>query len=458
MSIKKILFILVVFVGCFSFGQNKKILFGFAELPQTLMLNPGAETNFRFHVGVPLLSGLSLEVGATEGKISDLFLNDQVSFNTKFENFIAKLSPRDYMSFNTQIEVLNGGYRMNKKAYLSFGFYEEIDMIGYNPKDIVEFLYYGNQQNLSRPVQFSQINYRAEVLGVLHAGISYKLNKKTTIGSRFKLYSGGIQTSSNNNSGYFTTTVQGNNIYRHHFTNVNVNSYSSGLYNDDGQLDIDAGEIFNNTILSKNIGIGVDVGFTYHYSPQIEITGSILDVGFVRYSKKIGNTSISGSHQIDGIGLVFDGGNTDYWAQLDSELRTNLPTNTNKDSYVAWRPIKMYGGIKYGYGEARTEKECYEPYKEYYKNSVGLQLFAATRPLATQTAATVFFERSFNEQLFTKLTYTVDAYSFSNVGLGISAKVGKFNVYGLVDNIFKMTKLEETSYISIQFGMNLIFD
>lgn len=456
MNLKKFFFILFLLVNFFGYSQNKKILYGFAELPQTLMINPGAETNFKFHVGMPMLSGLSFNIGASEGKISDLFLNDQINFNTKFESFIAKLSEKDFISSNLQIEVLNGGFRLNNKTYLSFGFYEEADFIGYYPKEIVEFLYYGNQSNLTKGVHFSQLNYRVELLGVLHAGISYKLNKKLNIGGRFKLYSGSMHAVSKNNTGNFTTQAAGNNIYRHSFANVNVKTKSSGFIYELGKIDFK--EILNNTFLSKNIGVGFDIGFTYHYSPQIEITGSMLDIGFVSYSKNINNVSIIGNHQVDGIGLRFDGANTDYWAQLDSELRTNLPTVENKDSYINWRPIKLYSSVKYGFGEARTEFQCYEPYKEYYKNTVGLQLFAITRPVATQVAATMFFERSFNEKFFAKFTYSVDQFSLSNFGIGVSSKIGKFNVYGLVDNVFKMFRLEEASIASVQVGINLIFD
>ena len=60
---KKIFFLLILFVSLNTVTQNKQILYGFAENPQTLLLNPGAETNYKFHVGIPFLSGLSGDVG-----------------------------------------------------------------------------------------------------------------------------------------------------------------------------------------------------------------------------------------------------------------------------------------------------------------------------------------------------------------------------------------------------------
>jgi len=453
--------------SCFGYSQNKQLLYGFAEMPNTLLSNPGAETNFKFHAGIPGLSGLSFNIGSSEATIADLFLNDKIDFTTKFKNLLGKLTERDFVDFNTKIEILNGGFRLNKKMYISFGLYQEIDFIGYFPDDIVNSLYYGNGNNVYKTIHFSEIKYKGDALGVLHAGISYKVNKKLNIGGRFKLYSGSLHLSSNNNSGTITTVNGDTNIYKHYLSNLNLNFYSSGLLDENNNLNIDATETIGNFFLSKNIGVGIDVGFTYHYTPQIEFTGSVLDIGFVSYTKNINNTSIIGSHQFDGVEVLFDETNTDYWSpinkdyleELYNEAKANVPSETNTNSFVSWRPIKFNGAVKYSYGRARSSKECYdETYKEYYSNSVGVKLYAITRPLSTQVAATLFFEKSISEKFHAKLTYTANDYSMSNIGVGVSTQVGIFHMYGLVDNIFNMTNLAKAKSASVQFGFNLIFD
>lgn len=459
MSLRKGLLILGMLFSCFLYSQNKQILYGFAEMPHTLMVNPGAETNFRFHAGIPMLSGNSFQIGASTGSIADLFLDDGAPINSKFEILMGKLTERDFLGGNIQIEVLNGGYRLSNKAYLSFGFYQELDFIGYYPQDLTELLYRGNAANVNRTVHFSEVKFRSEFLGVLHAGISYKLNKKLNVGGRFKLYSGSLYAASKNNSGTFNTIEGQSNIYRHHLNNINYRSFTSGLLDENNKLNIGIKDALSNTILSKNIGIGIDAGFTYHYSPQIEITGSILDVGFVSYTKNNNNLSITGDYQFDGIELLYDSNNNNYWDQLDSDFRANVPRKTNEDSFIAWRPIKLNAAIKYSFGRARTSKECYdETYKDYYNNSVGLQLYSITRPLSSQLAATLFLEKSIGEKFHVKFTYTADDYSFSNVGVGISTHFGKFHMYGLVDNVLKFSDFTEANTASLQFGFNLIFD
>ena len=459
MSLKSTLLVFGLLIYSLVNSQNKQIMFGFGEMPNTLMINPGAETNFRYHVGIPALSGFSFAIGASEGKLADLFLKDNTAFSTKFENLNEKLTNRDFLSFNLQIDILNGGYRLDEKTYLSFGLYQEIDFIGYYPKDIAELLYYGNQASINKTVHFSDLKFRGEMLGVLHAGLSYKVNKKLNVGGRFKLYSGSLHTASKKNSGTFNSNLGVNNVYTHNLSNVNVLTNSSGFYDADGKLNVNVKDAIGNTILSKNIGVGVDIGFTYHHTPQIEFTGSILDMGFVSYSKNNRNLTINGDFQFDGIELLYDSNNTDYWSQLDSDFKAKVPRETNADSYTVWRPIKLNGAVRYSFGRARTSKECYdETYKDYYNNSVGLQLFAVTRPLSTQVAATMFLEKNIGENFHAKFTYTVDDFSMSNIGVGLSTQIGNFQMYGLVGNVLKFSDLTEATTASLQFGFNLIFD
>ena len=467
MNYKKIFVVLGMVCSLMSYSQNQKILYGFAEMPNTLMVNPGAETNFKFHAGIPALSGLFFNIGSSEATISDLFLDDNSSFTSKFTKLAERLTERDFLDFNAKIEILNGGYRLNEKMYLTFGLYQEVDFVGYFPDDIVDFAYHGNGLNVNKTVHFSQLKFRGDVLGVIHAGLSYKVNKKLNVGGRFKIYSGSLHMSSTNNTGTLSTVEGDNSIYSHYFSNINLNFNTSGILDENDKLNIGAADVIGDTFFSKNIGVGIDLGFTYHYTPQIEFTGSILDIGFVSYSKNVKSLSINGNHRFDGVEIMFDENNTDYWlpldkdylAELDSEFKTNIARETKTNSFISWRPIKFNGAVRYSFGRARSNKECYdETYKEYYNNSVGLQLYAISRPLSTQFATTLFFEKSIDERFHAKFTYTADSYSFTNVGVGISARFGNFHMYGLLDNVFKLYDLAETKSASLQFGFNLIFD
>ncbi|WP_235318277.1 DUF5723 family protein [Polaribacter sp. Hel1_85] len=441
-----------------TYSQNKQVLYNFAELPQTLLLNPGAETNYKFHVGVPMLSGFSSEVGITGFTISDLFRVDNRSINDKVSEVLEKLTIRDHIKLNFQIEVLNGGFRYDDKNYFSFGFYEEFDAISYFAKDPITLLTDGNSAYLNKSFDLSQILYKVDVLGVLHFGVTREVSDKLTLGARFKIYSSALNLETSNNTGTFTTVNGSDNIYRHYLDNVNINLKTSGLVEGDEYMD-DPNTYLGNTFLGSNLGIGFDAGFTYHLSEQLELTGSIVDFGFIKHKKNIKNSVVNGSYVFDGIEFGYNPTNPiNYWDDLDADFKEKVPSGDNQDSYISWRPTKLNASLKYSFGQKRS-KYCYDnTYKDFYRNAFGVQLYSVFRPLNSQLALTGFFEKSFSEKLHAKVTYTVDDYSFYNIGVGISSQIGKVNFYGMVDNIAQFNDIASANNISVQLGINIIFN
>ncbi|MFT5253758.1 MAG: hypothetical protein ACI87N_002803, partial [Flavobacteriales bacterium] len=81
---RKIYIIVILFFCALSFSQNKQLLYNFTAVPQSLMTNPGADVTYKYYFGVPMLSGVSLQVGSSGFSAYDLFANNGVDFNTKF--------------------------------------------------------------------------------------------------------------------------------------------------------------------------------------------------------------------------------------------------------------------------------------------------------------------------------------------------------------------------------------
>ncbi|CAL2101957.1 conserved protein of unknown function [Tenacibaculum sp. 190130A14a] len=435
-------------------AQNKKLLYDFDEIPQTMLLNPSVKPTYKWHVGIPFISGISFDAGLSEVTVADLFRNDGVDFTVKVRNAIDRISTEDYVSINNQIEILSGSFKLNQRDHLSFGFYTEFDFFANYPKDIIDLVNDGNTTNLNRTFLLSQANVKTELISVLHAGIARKLNDKMTIGGRFKVYSGIANVTTSGNTGSFTTRLGQNNIYTHSLSNISFNGYSSGVFFDD---DIEASDIYGKLFLG-NVGFGFDIGFTYQIDKQTKITASLLDIGYISYSKDNKNVAVRGNYTFSGIEFQYDSSNSDYWQNLIDDFKAQVPSEENENSYAVMRPIKFNGSYKYSWGKSRNEESCYDmTYKEYYNNSVGAQIFSVFRPSGPKFALTGFYERRISKGINTKITYTIDDFSYTNFGLGLSTKIGKFQVYGLVDNLFGLSDIAATNSAAFQLGMNLIF-
>ncbi len=455
---KKIV-LLVFLISAISLKSQQKLAFSFAESPQTLLLNPGAETNFRSHYGIPMLSDVSFDIGITGFKLNDLFSNDSRTFRTRFEAVLNKINATDYLSFNTKIDVLNIGFRLDKKTYLSFGFYEEIDFISYLPKDFIELFYYGNEPFINRNFSLAQVSMKGDFLGVFHAGISKKISEKLNIGARAKIYSSSINIESLNNFGTFNSSTGTDNIIRQSLNNINGQVRTSGIVDSDDEYVDDPNEYFSRTFLGGNLGLGLDVGLTYHFTSQLEFTASLLDIGFVKHSKNTKNFNIEGDYVLDGLNFEYDTSSlSNYWQQIEQDFRDRVITEETQEAYTSWRPMKINAAFKYSFGE-RREKSCYsKTHKEYYYNAIGFQIHNIMRPIKPQFSFTSFYEASLSKKVHTKFTHTINDYSAVIFGAATSLQLGKLYVYGGLDNLLGVADVSTANSVAFNFGFNIVID
>ncbi len=86
MRFSKLICMTLFWVGVGAYSQNKQLLYYFTDIPQSLMINPGAEVDFKWYAGVPGISGLSFQIGSSGVSAYDLFADDGIDFNTKFRD------------------------------------------------------------------------------------------------------------------------------------------------------------------------------------------------------------------------------------------------------------------------------------------------------------------------------------------------------------------------------------
>lgn len=460
-----LLFFFILLLTIPSSAQNKQLLYNYDYLPQTLMINPGGETNFDMHFGLPLLSQIHISAGSSGASLYDIFKNDGSSINDRIRSTIHKMDRNDFFTVNQQMEILSLGWRDKKRRYYTAGIYQELDAFAYFPKDPAVLAYEGNRNYIGKNFDFSDVAFTAEALNVFHIGFTNYYSKDFNYGFRGKIYSGVFNAYSVGNRGIFRTenSPGGPNLYRHYMTGVDI------LINTAGWADMEESEnvtglgmmnkIARKAFFGGNLGLGLDAGFTWYPEDHIQVTGSILDIGFIYQSKNVENYRYYGNYTTDGIELLFPEGNSpSYWDEWEDELDRNLKDETLTNSYVTWRPVKLNASVDFGWFENSEPCNCYRPMgRRRYYNHIGAQFFAMKRPRGLNYATTLYYDRTFNEKFRGKLTYTADSYSFSNIGLLLSATIYNFNVYIAADNLLDYTNLAKARNASVQLGFQLLF-
>lgn len=465
---RKIVLVLFLLTSVLSIGQNRPLLYNVDDLPQSLLQNPGARIDFTRHIGVPFFSQIHLSAGSTGIIAHDIFADDGSNINQRVQGVMNSITAGDFFSVNEQIEILSLGWKMGNRGYFSTGIYQELDLFAYFPKDPALLAFEGNADYINQDFNFSDVSFTGEVLTVYHAGFNYKIDRKLTVGGRFKLYSGIFNAESTNNKGSFRTveTPNGPNFYQHEVSGLDVTVNTSGyasLKNEEGMtVDEAVAELLSRSFFGQNVGLGVDLGFNYRVTDQFSINGSIQDLGLMFHQKDVENYNYFGSFQTNGLEPLFpeldeNENAIPYWDVFEERLDRNLRDETTENAYTTWRPLKFNASFEFGTGKSILPCDYLISKRPRFMNLFGMLVSGVNRPKGPTYGVTAYWDRKVNDNLRFRLAYGVDEYSITKLGAMISSRFKNFNIYLAANDIIGYTNLAKANSASLQLGLQFIF-
>lgn len=468
--------VLVIAMDALS-AQNRALLYDFTEIPQALLLNPGARNSHAWYAGVPMVSGISVNAASSGITVNDLFANDGLDFNQKVrERAVYGLSARDDISAHVQFEVLSGGFRDRNRedTFYSFGLYYETDVINYWPRDLAVLAWEGNANLMGERFQLGHLKMRGEALGVFHFGVNRQMSRTLTLGARAKIYSGIFSVKSSQNSGYFSSNTGVNNLISNTLVS-DMRLQTSGLEalrlaGEEGSGNSITRTLAQRGLFGGDLGLGVDLGFSWALNEQLLWTGSLLDLGFMVHYSDVRTFTLEGQATVEGVEVILPEAlanpNEDLWQSLVDEIEALIPFEENSTTYVSFRPTRLYTSLRYNWGEPKQGSggqpcDCdISPGSSAeitgYRNAVGGQVFMVNRPRGPQAAVSAFYLRRFGNVLALKATFTADKYTWHNVGLGFSLQAGPVQWYLMADNILSYGNVAASNGASLQIGLNIL--
>jgi hypothetical protein len=211
-------------------------------------------------------------------------------------------------------------------------------------------------------------------------------------------------------------------------------------------------------LLTGNKGIGIDLGFTYFNDYNLSISGSITDFGVLYNSNNSKIYSVKGNYQTEGIELEFDPDNpVDYWTNLEDEFQESIDYTEEESSYISWRSTQINTFVRYAFGEKRYAECNYygETGNHFSRSAIGALFQLQRHPETILPTLSVFYERNFSNVFQSRISYSVDKFNYSDIGLAISANVWKINTYLGVNNVIGLINLAKANNASVQFGINI---
>ncbi len=450
--LKLLSILLVLLISRTVTAQFHTVGFDFAAHAQSFQLNPGVDYIYQKELGIPLLNNTQIFAGNTGFSLYDLF-SSQGSFDQKVYQTVQQLKNTDYLLINFRQDLFSYGYKDDLERLKYFGLYWEFDHFTNIPADLIRLGFEGNASHLFEKYDAKYLASKTELIQTIYYGVNKKASRDLSVGYRFKLYSGIINAQSTGNKGTFYTSEGQHNYYVHHLENIDISAESSGFNEQSTTQDY-----LNKFLFSGNYGAGIDLGINYRLSDKVHLSASLLDLGFIYYTSDINAYQIKGSYDFEGVAMQFpEDGFIDYWKQVKANFKKEIQRGENKKNYISYRPTSLYTSLKYSLGDLRHQScENFMNLKSEYNSFVGLTGFAQYRPVKIHLGISAFYEKKWSKYFYSKLNYTIDNYSYSSIGLGLVANLGRLQLYVSADNLIGLSDVSKSRKQAVQMGINIV--
>jgi hypothetical protein len=421
----------------FASGQQNQQLYQMHYLGESNFLNPAIQSECKVFIGLPVISSLHLNYANSGFSYRQMVSNTSDSTSQlKIDRVINRLGLRTLIATELHFTWLALGYKYDD-YYFAFSIIEKNNIPITLSKDLFTLPWKGNtpfegENASSRGTAVYAMHYREYALG-----ISKQTGPENFIGLKGKLLFGKLNAASprSNVSLYtdpttFDLTLEG-------VARMNL-SAPLIIEEDNGQItDVaydDNADLLQLIFNRKNWGIAFDAGFVRQYNDKISISGSVVDLGFIRWRSYLNN--IESSQEIQYRGILVDTGN------VIESIQDSITVDLSHNPYFTMLPLKLYLGADYSLSERISLRGLTSAVVYRTKIVPALTLGADYNPFG---------------HFHLVASYSLMYRAFNIFGFGFSLGRGPLQFYAITDNIAGMIWPLSARNLNLRFGLNLNF-
>ncbi|MBN2524412.1 MAG: hypothetical protein JXB24_14155 [Bacteroidales bacterium] len=453
-----LLFGILVIAGV-ELSAQVNTLYYMPGVPQSYYMNPATQPGCNIFIGVPAISSWYLEAYNSSIGLSDLFWNDAETgevlhpFHPDADSyeFVEKFDDKNYLSSELAFNLISFGFRI-RKMYFTFDITARTKEQLIYPDDLLDFVITGNTNGETFDFSDTRLELTEHIeYGI---GISRTFGDQFIVGIRPKILSG-------------LAAINWDNSHMDLYTTRDewlLNSDASAQIcipgmtiptNADGTIDLDREMEFDSTLnsfqdyrklFSGNMGMGIDLGVHYNPMEELQISFSVLDLGYIKWKNYTQTVSLEGTYSYTGV--MLDADSTFTYDILDT-ITTHLDLSSSSGSFRTTLDPKMFLSARYSlvpqFDMGFVHRFDFP--KEGLKYS--LTLMANYRP---------------SHMVSISGSYTPLGGNAKSFGLGLSVNLGFFNLYFISDYLTPQYNLVENVVLldginkyTFRYGVNLVF-
>lgn len=445
----KIFLYLIFLIALKCPAQQDLTLHGMTTIPQLKYTNPAFMPECKYYIGLPFISSWYFNFNNNGFVVSDLLKKrDDDSIYFDVDNMISKLSKNNYLSAARQIDYLSAGMKKNDEHY--FFNITRKDFIRFSyPKDLIILLFKGNEAFIGKTANLEETGLHVSQYIEFGFGVAKNFNETLIIGAKIK-YLFGISNISTKKSNISLYTAPGT---------YEITAKADVLLNTSGSVSNKLNSVSGKKI---NHGFSIDMEASYLINNKVNISASIIDLGFISWRENPKNYKIEdASFTFTGIDIFdfFDTTNTsDPIQSVIDSLKTTFEIEESSNAYNHTLIPRIYIGTSYLLNDNSDLSLLIQ--SEYFNKTLYPSL-------------TIGYNRKIIDKVAVSINYSILNRSYNNIGLGFSMNLWPVQLYLVSDNIYYLFNLGMTSNFPgidrnliiplktknahVRFGVNLIF-
>ncbi len=441
----------------------------FLNIPQKSQLNPAYRPDANVFIGVPVLSGTYVGVSNNLLNMSKL-IQPMPGYDSLItilhpdydrDKFFRSIGNKGFVSTEVTTPIIGVGFAVADVWWLDIGITAKGTVRGRLPADLFTLALEGNEGFIGSFADLSGMGVHAQAYLETHVGLSRNITNKLRVGGRVKFIQGALSASVIADN----LELQVNQDYSQSLitdVSLKLNGPFDVTLNDDDFID---DIIFRDDIgfrdvgpCIKNFGMGLDLGAEYMLMDNLQLSASLIDLGFIKWGRESYTFTASNDFTFDGFDIseVLEGDKEfdEIVDEFGDSLLTTFDFIESEDGYTTGLPTKLYLSASY---------------MPLDFLSVGA-LSRTTISMGVRESLTLSATLFAGDVLSTSLSYTMTNRSFNNFGFGFGVRGGPVQFYAVVDQIpaswvefvdegenDRVVVPRRLDYINMRFGFNLLF-
>ena len=452
-----------------TFSQINNTMYYMDRLPQANYINPAQVPQCKFFLSgllIPLVGQLPPPVAFavnTPIDYNDIFFPGRWEYkdslitpihpNANLNDFLKKLHPVNYTTFDFHLNLLYFGFKQGEKNFWTFDISEKTYMHFGLPENLIKFVLMGNEG--VRNADFTGLHTNLFYYHQVSIGFKRQISRYFNVGTKLKLLTGVANMYSSSSSLIFNTTTKANHLSLLSNYKIHTTVPIEVTLNDEGFIEtvdfMDFGNISTSKLImdyalfTGNTGFALDLGFSKEWNSELTYFVSVEDLGYIRWKNNTHTLSLINDEQSNNEGFIYRGMQVTVeeivFPTIDSIIEA-YDFNYSQEAYNTPLPWKIYGGLQY---------------KLTSKLFAGGVLRFEKLPHRLRTSFTTTLNYRPGKISHFTLSYSHINGNFNNIGFGYSWNLGPFQWYLITDNLIGLGIFPDNSRsAAIRMGSNFI--